>query len=148
MLVLCGFDSLFSLSELNESYIEKIESHINAEEMEAIQSIDCCYADYYKNLHTFKFLPGHAAVILSIPKYVEEFKNAHKPSAWEPNGRFPFILEEMIRTAESNLFKDINHAAYSENIRYFATYIFLLCGRSCYEMLRANLPLPSTKTIC
>lgn len=58
------------------------------------------------------------------------------------------ILNKLIKTAEFNELKDKNHATYSDEIRYFATYIFLLCGRSCYEMLRSNLPIPSVKTIC
>lgn len=147
-LILCGYDSLFSLREINESKIDKIENHITVNHMETIKTFNCCHSNYYKNLTTFRFLPGHASIISALPKYIENYKIAYQSSNFELNGRYSFILEEMVRTAESNLFKDSNHATYSDTIRYFATYIFLLCGRSCYEMLRANLPLPSTKTIC
>lgn len=64
------------------------------------------------------------------------------------SNEYSFILNEMIKTAESNMYRDKNHVIYSDTIRYFSTYVFLLCGRSCYEMLRSNLPLPSVKTIC
>lgn len=147
-LILCGFDSLSSLSEINESYVAQMENHINEKHMEQIQTFNCCYSQYYKGLTVFRFLPGHVALILGIPKYVVSYKNAHRTSTLELNGKYSFILEEMIRTAESNLYKDPNHAVYSDAIKYFSTYIFLQCGRSCYEMLRKNLPLPSVETIC
>lgn len=147
VLIICGYDSLFSLCELKETHIETIENYITANHMETIKAFNCCHSNYYKNVTIFRFLSGHAAIVSAIPKYVEKYKNVHKSSNFDPKGRYSFILEEMIRTAEANLFKDPNHASYSDTIRYFATYIFLLCGRSCYEMLRANLPLPSTKTI-
>lgn len=116
--------------------------------MEKIKSLTCCHSEFYKNLANFHFLPGHVTIIATIPKYIEEYRIAHQSSDFEVNGRYSFLLEELIRTAESNLFKDPNHATYSDTIRYFATYIFLLCGRSCYEILRENLPFPSVKTIC
>lgn len=147
VLSLCGYDSFFSLSEINEGHIKSMENHITVNYMEEIKSFDCCYSEYYKNQGVFQFLPGHAATVEALPKYVEKYKVFYQPDL-KLNGRYSPILEELIRTAESNLFKDKHHAAYSDSIRYFATYVFLLCGRSCYEFLSANLPLPSTKTIC
>lgn len=62
-------------------------------------------------------------------------------------GKFSVILTELLRTAEQN-FKKSKHAnQYNDIIKYFSTYIFLLCGRTCYETLHKNLPIPSTKTI-
>lgn len=53
----------------------------------------------------------------------------------------------MVKIARQNADKDKNHAQYSDSIRFSATYVFLLGGRSAYEFLNSNLPLPSTKTI-
>lgn len=145
--IMCGYDSFFSIKEIKQSHIEDMEKFITANKIEAIRTLNCCHSDHYKTLCIFRFLPGHAAIISALPKYIEHF-NKTGSSDFEYSGRYSYIFEEMIRTAESNLFKDPNHATYSDAIRYFATYIFLLSGRSCYEMLRSNLPLPSTKTIC
>lgn len=124
-----------------------MENHITVNYMEEIKMFNCCHSTYYKNQEVFKFLPGHASTVGALPKYVEKYRIAQQPE-FELNGRYSPILEELIKTADLNLFKDKHHATYSDTLRWFATYIFLLCGRSCYEVLCANLPLPSTKTIC
>lgn len=61
---------------------------------------------------------------------------------------YSVILSQLIKTAERNKNKSKHANYYSDTIKYFSTYIFLLCGRTCYETLCRNLPIPSTKTIC
>lgn len=148
-LEMSGYDTVLSLCEIKQKSISDLEKHINAHGNEQIQKFECNHSDYYKQIQEFRFLPGHEAIILALPKYALEFKKVFKSKVIdiEKGAGFPFILNEMIRTAEVNQSKDKNHATYSETIRYFATYIYLLCGRSCYEMMKANLPIPSTKSI-
>lgn len=100
VLITCGYDSLFSLGEIKETHIESMENYITANHIDTIKAFNCCHSSYYKNLNIFRFLPGHAAIVSAIPKYVEKYKNAHKSSHFDPKGRYSFILEEMIRTAE------------------------------------------------
>lgn len=57
-------------------------------------------------------------------------------------------MRELIQTALQKENSGKNITRYSDIIRYFATYIFILCGRSCYEVLNKNLPLPSIPTVC
>lgn len=146
---MCGYSTILSLCEIKQKNIDCIEKHINENRNEQMQKMQCNHSHYYNNIQQFHFLPGHEAIILALPKYALEFQQILKNKAVdiERNVQFPFVLNEMIKTVEMNQFKDVNHATYSDTIRFFATYIFLLCGRSCYEMIRTNLPLPSTKTI-
>lgn len=148
-LLLCGFDSIASLGEINEKWISEVEKTINNNNnhMEKMKQLKCCFSEYYKGLNRFEFLPGHVALLMSLPKFVCAYRSAQSGSVPELNGRFSFILEELIRTAESNLSKAPNQAVYSDEIKCFATYIFLLSGRSCYEFIRKNLPLPSVETV-
>lgn len=124
-----------------------MEQHINANEMSKIQQLNCCHSEYYSKKMNFQFLPGHVVILLALPKYAREFCESSQTFQPSGNEKFPFILNELIQTVENNMYTDKNHASYSDTIRFFATYVFLLCGRSCYEMLRANLPFPSVKTI-
>lgn len=145
-----GYDTITSICEINVNSVGEIEKHINKNSRyELMQKIQCNHSEYYKKIKEFQFLPGHKTVILALPKYASQFQQLKSNISDFGNGdHFPFILNEMNRTAEMNQFKDANHATYSDTIRFFATYVFLLCGCSCYDMLRVNLPLPSTKTIC
>lgn len=59
----------------------------------------------------------------------------------------PVVLQAMIQSYQQNARNDKFHAQYNDLIRYFATYVFLLAGRSCYEFLKSNIALPSTKTV-
>lgn len=58
------------------------------------------------------------------------------------------MLSKLIESANTNRNKSKNAYQYDDIVKNFATYIFLLCGRTCYETLNKNLPIPSTKTIC
>lgn len=62
------------------------------------------------------------------------------------NSDFSPILQSMVNDFHRE--KGNHRAKYSDFNRYFATYIFLKAGRSCYEFLCNNLPLPSVKTVC
>lgn len=107
----------------------------------------CCHSEFYQQQTIFKMLPGHEAVLLALPKYIDEYLAKKRSETFACKGKYSYILGEMIQTAESNLFKDDLPAQYPDSVRFFFTYIFIVCGRFCYEMLRANLPIPSTKTI-
>lgn len=145
VLGLSGFDTIFSLYKIDVGEISKIEKHVNAHRMHDIQELRCCHSEFYSARQQFKFLPGHVAILLALPKYAINFMISQDKLVLNDN--HPFILNEMIKTANSNMYTDQNHASYSDVIRFFATYVFLLCGRSCYLMLRENLPFPSVKTI-
>lgn len=149
VLKLCGFETFISLMEINESCIVKIEECMSKHFPGHITNLQCRHAEYYqsRNNMPFELLPGHKTLIMALPKYVEKYRLEYQKKIIDIQGRYSFILNELIRAAEENQFKTIWNASYSDAVRFFAIYIFLLCGRSCYRMLQSNLPLPSATTI-
>lgn len=141
-LSVCAYDSLYSIQNINLESIRDIENHMNTC-LESVHNLDCCHSNAYKTQTTFKLLPGHKDFLLSMSTY--KTFGSHLNSEQPPN--FP-VLDAMIRNSFQNAACHKNHATYDDLIRYFATYVFLMAGRSCYEFLRANLGLPSTKTVC
>lgn len=146
-LSICGYDTFISLKGISVNNLTEIEEYISGNGNDAIRDLVCCHAEYYQKQNRFKLLPGHRALILELPKYsvIPEMSSSNTRL---PNATFSLILQKLIQTAESNANKDKFHSSYSDVIRFYATYVFLLCGRRGYELLRNNLPLPSTKTVC
>lgn len=142
----CAYDTFASLKSISIESCVEIEKHINTNSRKTIQLLDCCHSDYYKKQQEFKLIPGHKDLIVSLSKIssVSEENCDVKPCITN-SSKFSCVLKELIETQIGNSGRDC--LRYGDIIRWFATYIFLLCGRSCYEMLNHNLPLPSTKTI-
>lgn len=68
-----GYDTMTSLSELCDDTIKNIETfHQNRKNV--IESLDCCYSEFYKTLDPFCFLPGHKAILLGLPKKIQKIK--------------------------------------------------------------------------
>lgn len=151
VLNLCGYNTFLSLKEIKQKSIITIEEFINEHFASQILQLKCCYADHYKSQISqgkLKFLPGHEMLLLALPNYIDDFRLAHMNKVIDLDGRYSHILNEMIKTAEENKYKEVNQMSYSDTIRFFAVYVFLLCGRACYKMLQSNLPIPSIPTIC
>ncbi|XP_031620752.1 uncharacterized protein LOC116339177 [Contarinia nasturtii] len=117
----------------------------------------CNFADYEKKI-TFDFSPGHREIILNFPKIIEDmqsskmFRNLSLEGTKAKNSsqlcaEYSIILNELLNVANKNKDRSKNAREYTDTLKYFATYIFTLCGRTCYETLHQNLPIPSTKTI-
>lgn len=143
VLTVCGYDTFSSITGIQNESILDIETIVNNNFRATIQSFDCSHSDYYKNQAEFKFLPGHSDFLRGISKYkFTTVQNSVDQSVTE----FQPILQGMLDNLHQSTGK--NWAKYSNLIKYFATYVFLKAGRSCYEFLQSNLPLPSSKTIC
>lgn len=122
-----------------------------------LQDLDCCYSTTYKNQRTFRFLPGHRSMILNFPKLVKSMQqsiiqqqtiNSIATQKEVSSNEFSHLLKMFNETAEQNANRVPTRYRYSETIRYFAIYIFIMCGRMSYEILSANLPLPQASTVC
>lgn len=153
ILTSCGYNTLISLQSITSDSIARIESHINENCTDVIHELDCCYHDFYKAQKTFKFLPGHYDFLINLAKYIDNSSNVecdyfNLMKSVKNHSGFSKIMKELIFTSLQNDAVSKNNACYSDIVRYFATYIFTLCGRSCYEVLYQNLPLPSISTIC
>lgn len=143
-----GFDSLSQLMLITEEAIHDIETYVQLNKDEVINDFSGKYSETYKQQTTFKLLPAHRNLLRRLPKYTEELIESRAKSKINFNDEcFSVILRELIKTAYNNAEKDKNHQVYSDEIRYFCTYIYLLCGKQCYETLYRNLPIPSTKTV-
>lgn len=136
-----GFESLSALALLEANSIDEIEKFVNENRLLVVDTI-------YNNKKEFKFLPGHRALLLNLPRNIEKYQNSNKHSSHPNYEKFPSVLKSLFEAAESNIGKHPNAARYNDIIRYFSTYIYLLCGKACYETLCANLPLPKAGTIC
>lgn len=163
----CGYDSMVSIKQISSVTIDKLEQYIQKKrnqivpeillELENVGDNDNSLMEY-KNQKMFEFLPGHRETLLCLRsniekmqlKSVSESEDCDEVMAYSATDTIEYsvILKELIKTADKN-FKKSKHAyQYNDIIKYFSTYIFLLCGRTCYETLNKNLPIPSTKTIC
>lgn len=136
----CGFDTLTSISGITD--ILHIENVVSNQFYSTIQSLNCSHSEYYKKQSPFAFLPGHADFIRAISKIDFSVQNSQN----ETLNTAPSTFERMVNDFHNST--DKNRAKYSDFMRYFATYTFLKAGRSCYEFLKSNLPLPSVKTVC
>lgn len=167
----CGYDTLLSLQNISMETVERIEKHVNKHLRNIAQELDCCHKEFYMEQTVFKFLPGHCDLLITLsrvlstsaqdPAYLDSVKNIvqdiedepkyesfHFTKAIQNHSSLSVILKELIMTALRNGVKGNQNSQYTDVIRYFATYIYIIGGRSCYEVLYKNLPLPSISTVC
>lgn len=141
-----GFDSTTALIQLNLERITGIEEFINKNRTALRELFG---GTLYEFMNPFMFLPGHRALLESLPAEIE--KNAGKESKGgsvltTTSNHFSLILIYLIDTAQHNTEKNPKAFRYPEIIRVFATYLYLICGKAAYEVLSANLPLPTANT--
>lgn len=148
ILISCGYDTMNSIQNLSHEGIAIIENHINSGNRKVITELSCCHSEFYIKQNTFHFLPGHRDFLLGMKNVLSKIDvNAQCSDQIDFSG-FSVILKELVNTALKNKHNPPNNAKYSDIVRNFATYIFLLSGRSCYQVLSENLPFPSISTVC
>lgn len=127
---------------INNDIIADIESFAN-ENRNVLENTS------YNGINTFKFRPGHKLFLLELPKHIEAMRKAKTNKDLSSGiNDFSYILKTFMETAEANMGKSVNAFRYNDTNRYFSIYIYLMCGKSCYETLSANLPIPKSSTIC
>lgn len=129
-----GFDSITTLQLLTEESIKDIENFVNENSIE-------------ESSKQFKFLPGHRALLLNLAKKVQMIDN-EKTELVHQNSDLSVLLKSLVEVAKSNANKNPKGNRYSDLVKYFSMYIYLLSGKACYETLCANLPIPKAETIC
>lgn len=142
-----GFNTKLTLETLNSEYIKQIEFFFNANYEKLCHGLS---GSIYENIEPFSIVPGHRALIERIPQFIAKIKTDCSSIFIEPNrssNQFSYILKLLIETAERNYGRAAKSYRYNEKIQYFATYIYLMCGRACYETLSANMPIPQANTI-
>lgn len=61
---------------------------------------------------------------------------------------FKPVLRGIIGSALANHGSMPNKYTYSNIVTDFATYVYLLGGKQCYETISANIQLPAASTVC
>lgn len=136
-----GFDCRSTLALINLENIAEIEDFTNENREVLLGSI-------YENMIPFKFLPAHRIFIRNLSNYIDQLKNHESSIEQKMNlSQFPYLLKCFIETAQSHASKNVKAFRYTEHIQSFSTYIYMMCGKSCYETLSANLPIPKASTV-
>lgn len=140
-----GYDTKTALMALDDEAIDQLEQYIR-ENKSVLQNTS------FQTGGIFKFKPGHRKLLLELPKRIQNMigntdRKANEPGNVSHSSKFSYILNMLINTAKVNSDKEPKGSRYHETIRYFATYIYIMCGKACYETLSANLPLPKAQTI-
>lgn len=125
-----------------ELYIELNLKHV-------VKMFKCCHADTYQNQKQFKFLPAHRKVLLNMKAQIAEMKS-NGTIITNHISQFTFdqfspLLQIIILYIYLNQIS--TQFRYHEIIRYFAMYLYMVCGKLCYETLCSNLPLPQPSTV-
>lgn len=108
-----------------EEYVSKKLKHL---------LVGTVYAEMEQSGEKFSFLPGHNAILSSLPACVQQFEYSrskkHSNLAIDVNSfPFSFMMKEFIRTAMENYSRDSKHQKFSSVIQHFATYIYMHCGK-------------------
>lgn len=112
LLISAGYDTFASLSQLSDDTIKSIEK-FHQEKRSDIDSLNCCYSDYYKTLAPFGFLPGHKAILLNIPNQIREIQGEPRENPQCNSRRINFEAkksladEDLIKILVANLGKYI-----------------------------------------
>lgn len=153
ILVFTGFDRKLCLQNINNDDIADIENFIYENRM----GIDL-QGTIYRDQQIFKLAPGHKTFLLLMSEKIKERQNHQQQQkvyvAKEKLGDdhiipadLPAVLKDIFETFIRNKDRHKNFKRYSDTIKYFFLYIYLIGGRLCYETLSQNLPIPTIGSI-
>lgn len=153
-----GFDRPDYLYNLTELQLNQLEENINKNRiiLESIE-IECSHKEMYKSRQNFKFLPGHRTLILRFAQSLaQSSRQANTEKLAEKTFDRTFehpalsiLLQNLIQTALSNYENSSSTSnRYPKLLMDFGIYIYITAGKACYEVIAANLPLPSASAIC
>lgn len=166
ILSVCGYDNEISIENLQEQDLNQIEEYSNLASnrpmiRNMISSLTCCKSDIYKAQEKFQILLGHRAYILNLSNQINlKRKNnlemlANTTTTFELDfieraqnePAIQLLLKELIASSVNNFGRTPNSRRYPDIIKDFSTYIYILCGRYCYEVLSKNLPIPQASSV-
>lgn len=133
-----GFDTEIALSQMNTEFLKLVE----AQESKQLP---------------FSFLPGHRALLLGLPNKIKEFnawllkhasQNKTPMQCLLDLPNITFIMKELIKTAINNSEVNPQRRRFSDAIKNFGIYLYMMCGKAAYEIISNNIPLPQPSTIC
>lgn len=99
----------------------------------------------YENVRPFQIAPGHRILIENFPDIINRIKTTEHPINIQNDTSL--VLQLLIEASKKNFRREPKGRIFEDEIRLFATYLYLMCGRACYDTLCANLPIPQSSTI-
>lgn len=149
--ILCesGFENALSLKLITEDHMNKIEKDIHTGRETILNGLSCTHANIYRSQTMFKFLPGHRVIILEWPATIlSDKKSNERDQTFTVNHpAFSPICREIISSALTNYNRDPKGRTFSDLLMKFSIYVYILAGKSSYEVISSNLPLPKAGTI-
>lgn len=113
----------------------------------------------YSQVVSFSFLPGHKKLILALGKKAEEYQTYNKTLMKKTEKKADtladifnlsdcsILMQELVNSLKSNSNLVPTSRRYSENIKWFSIYAYMLGGKHMYELLCKNFPLPQLPTV-
>lgn len=126
--------------------MNELEEEVN-KNRQVIQKLDCKHASNYASQEKFHFLLGHRSLILKWSGELMEKNENLNETIQLNNPCFSPILVELIRSALTNRDKTPNARRFSDILMQFSVYLYIMAGKSCYEIISSNLPIPKSYTI-
>lgn len=113
---------------------------------EIINELRCDHSKIYDAQQKFKILLGHRTLII---QWSDELSKRHSSQSESElsHPAFSQILNEIIQSAVTNQNKPPNARRFSKVLTNFSLYLYIMAGKSCYEVISSNLPIPKANTI-
>lgn len=153
ILIKSGYDNGHSLICLNENNLNQLEDNVNQNRYLIPMHLKCDHVEVYAQQGKFNLLLGHRAMLL---KWSENLVQVQRNQTFGAapirqfstnDAAFSPVTRQIILTALSNYNKLPNGRRFPELLTNFAIYIYIMAGKACYEILAANLPLPTAGSI-
>lgn len=100
-----GYSTKAAVKSLNEKSINSIESFVNKHPVRFQKLLE---GTKYENAGEFEFLPGHTAILLSLPEYINEFdkNNTSKKTTGSQKRKFSEIEDLPRRSNDEHMSAD------------------------------------------
>lgn len=153
ILIKCGYDNAHSLICLNENRLNQLEDNVDLNRSLIPMHLKCNHIEIYAEQVKFKLLLGHRAMLLQWSENLlqgqrnQTFGTTPDSSFRTNSAAFSPITQQIVLTALSNYNKLPNGRRFSDLLTNFSIYIYIMAGKACYEILAANLPLPTAGSI-
>lgn len=147
-----GYDCSIAIDHIDDSEINIIEKNVGVKWVEYFKN--SVYYSSWDGQQAFSFLPGHRKLIKALGQNVTAFEKAQKSESvfkdwledFFPNASH--IMKELLKSLKENDNVAQHQRRYSETLQWFAVYVYMLAGKSAYEVLCSHLPIPQVSTIC